>query len=195
GFFRLLKDYISKRDYSAALLVLWCGITFGILSLAIAKKQWYLMSLFPCFAIINAKMIDTWFSEKIKLNIIKGVIAFCIIANLIITCTPIRLDWNRNADMKKIAAYAKANINPDEKVLLYKIDDYWFTQLPFLFYSDRSLTRPVMNIEILNEKISKGENKFFLTTVSVWEELINNNELKDLNISISAGDYVLFSCL
>ena len=194
GFFRLLKDYISKRDYSAALLVLWSGITFGILSLSIAKKQWYLMSLFPCFAIINAKMIDTWFSERNKLKIIKGIIALCIFVTLVITCTPIRLDWNRNADMKKIAAYVQVNANPDEKVLLYKFDDYWIAQLPFLFYSDRSLTRSVMETEVLNEKLEKGENRFCLTTVSVWKELVAQKAIKNLNVLISSGDYVLFSC-
>jgi len=160
GVIKMGINVFKKKDKDALLLLLWIFITIIPLSISHSRHIRYILPTFSAFSIISAYVFDTSILKKENTKIQASIVFLILLTfiSLIIIATPVRLDWDRNKDIKAIAPYVEPYLScskddhsckltlsglPEEKVIAYKIEDYWTFQLPFLFYSNYSITRPI----------------------------------------------------
>lgn len=205
GIIKMGINVFKKKDTNALLLLLWIFITIIILSISHSRHIRYILPIFPAFSIITAYVFDTSILKKERLKIQSATVFLLVLTfvSLIIIATPVKLDWDRNKDIKTIAPYVKSYLScskeshrcklvleglPEEKVIAYKIKDYWPIQLPFLFYSNYSITRPINDkIEFLKMFDSNKKN-LCLSYYNDYKDLEKNYPLL-----VKYNDIVLFT--
>lgn len=159
GLFLIFKDFFTgkagakgrnKREdlfiYGAIFVIGY----IGIMSMASAKKGWYIMPVYPQLAIISAFALERFFSRggafkkdsrKKTLGFISRFLLFMFFAAFIISVFPVKLYKTDNLEYKnEIAAYAKslpaAAYNKNFIFQPAGFDcDYFDYQLPLLFYT------------------------------------------------------------
>jgi 4-amino-4-deoxy-L-arabinose transferase-like glycosyltransferase len=147
----------SETDQSAArLLVVWLTVVLGIMSAGHVKKLWYVMSIFPCLALLAASAVSSLVrSEVARRRIEIGGTAILAAAAILWATTPIGAARPREPDLVRMALAAKAHAPAGEKVV--NLDaDYWEIANQFLFYSDRDLTEPLGNVAAVRERVGTG---------------------------------------
>lgn len=75
-----------KRNKEKILLISWIAITFGIFLIAKTKLPWYLIPLYPGFAIITAHFLDNINVKKVKAGFIACIIIFIFSFHLPKSC-------------------------------------------------------------------------------------------------------------
>jgi 4-amino-4-deoxy-L-arabinose transferase-like glycosyltransferase len=147
---------LAPRERSL-LLFLWLAVVIGIMSLAIEKKLWYIMSAFPGLAILCARATGTWIpGERGRARTVAVGFAFLLALAAILNLTPLGLHFERNPDLMRIAQVVREVVPPGEKVL--NLDArYWKYGNQFLFYSDRDLTQPLGEPGRIRAGLDRGE--------------------------------------
>ena len=179
GFFLIIKDFLigksgsggrNKRDdlflYGAIFVIGY----IGVMSMASAKKGWYIMPVYPQLAIISAFALERFFARggapkkdarQKTLGFISRFLFFMFFAAFIISVFPVKLYKTDNLEYKnEIAAYAKslsgAAYNKNFIFQPAGFDcDYFDYQLPLLFYTGIIPRHSVKAAEI-NKIIAKG---------------------------------------
>ena len=173
GFGLMVKKWVKEKDNGSILLVSHVLITLCLLSLANARKIWYIMPVFPAFAIMGSLFANEYLlkKEKTKKLTLYSFFALGFILSVIILFTPVRLDWNRNADIKALAPFVKATVPEGTRVLTYKTEEYFALQLPFIFYTDRSSAYAITKKEEMINILEGKEQVFVLTYLAEYKEL------------------------
>lgn len=189
GFGLMLKKWIKEKDKGAILLVTHVVITLFVLSLSNARKIWYIMPVFPAFAVMASLFANEYFlkSEKSRRVTLYSFFGLGAVISVIILFTPVRLDWNRNADIKALAPYAKEVVPKGTRVQTYKTGDFFAIQLPFIFYSDRSTEYPVTDKQAMLSMLKGTGRVFALAYLPYYKEL------GDWQIIARYGELVFFT--
>ncbi len=157
GIYIIFKDYLSGADLKksgAARLVFYSAVFvtlyIGVMSLSSAKKGWYIMPVYPQFALICAYALGRYFSRgkttaaaarRNNLKFVSGSVLFLIFAAFVLGVFPVKLYKTDNAEYKnEIAKFAASfPVKAYDKALLFQpveFDcDYFDYQLPLLFYT------------------------------------------------------------
>jgi len=173
GFVLMLINRIKGKDRASGILLLHVTLSLLVLSAANARKIWYLMPIFPAFAIMASLFLNEYIlrSEKVKLAVLFSFFGAGAILAGVIIFTPVRLDWNRNADIKALAPYIKETVPEGQRLLLYKTEEYFTVQLPLIFYSDRSAHYPETEKEKMLNLLNGKEQVYGLTYEETYKEL------------------------
>ena len=128
---------------AARLLLVWLLVSVGVMSLAREKKLWYIMPAFPAFALLAAAAAAAWVRDPARRRrLMRGGYALLAAGALALNLTPLPASVDRRPDLQAVALAARDLVPAGERVL--NLDaGYDSTNPQFLFYSDRSLTRPL----------------------------------------------------
>jgi 4-amino-4-deoxy-L-arabinose transferase-like glycosyltransferase len=151
----------SARD-TARLLVLWFVVPVGIMSLGAEKKLWYIMSVFPCLALLAGLGAGAWVRKETTCRRVQvGGFALLGAAALAVWLFPIPLSKERKPDLQRIAIATRSLVPAGERLL--NLDaGYWKTVNQFLYYSDHGITEPIRDPAVVRSGLREG--RFALLT-------------------------------
>lgn len=187
--FALIGAWRIRRDRNTALLLgLWIAIVVGTMSLANEKKLWYVMTVFPCLALLSARTLGDWIaSPSARERTIAGGFGVLLLLAAVLNLTPVPLSRARRPDLQVMALVARASVPAGEKV--WNLDqEYWATNNQFLFYSDRELSEPLRDPEAVRRRLDEGATA--LLTVSAYDRVAAPDRARYPAIARS-GDWVL----
>ena len=145
----------SQRD-TARLLNLWLFLVVGVMSLAGEKKLWYVMSAFPCLALLSGIAAEAWIrSEGMRARLRDGSIVVLALAGIAMCLGPGAFSKDRRPDLQAIALATRETVPPG--VTLLNLDArYWKLANQFLFYSDHDVTEPLGDPERVRSGLLAG---------------------------------------
>ena len=128
---------------SARLVLSWLVIVVGTMSLGHVKKLWYVMSVFPCLALLAATAAGGGIrSEAARRRAVAWASAVITTVAAVVALTPIGTSNQRQPDLQQMARVVRTNVPAGQKVI--NLDaPYWDVANQFLFYSDHDLTEPM----------------------------------------------------
>ena len=132
-----------KKDENALLLLLWVLTIITVMSLMQSRVLWYIMPVFPAAAIISSTMIDYALPERFKILAAKVFVVLAAIAFLALNMTPVRLEADREPDVRILAPYVRALSDSGVTVAAFR-QDYYGLNNSLLFYSDHAAF-PILN--------------------------------------------------
>ncbi len=192
--------------------VLYVVIYIGVMSLASAKKGWYIMPVYPQMSLITAFALLYYYSRitilKVRreriLKFISGVLFFMIFTIFTISVLPVDLYRQDNAGYKnEIAVWARtlkdAAYNKNFIFQPVGFDcDYFDYQLPLVFYTGILPRRSIKASEIkktvrLNPSDAKN-NPVFFSEHNKYNNIIKESGLNidSYNIILKTNDYVIY---
>lgn len=213
GCFLIIKNLFWKNPaisemrlkYSnrlAFLILLYPAVFLTIMSSSQAKKGWYIMSVYPFFALISALFIaDYIFSKKLKkLLAFNGYIAgFIVFAIFIISLFPVKVYKNDNlifknefknfADSRPELKYKKDTIIPVDTD-----SDPFDYKLPMMFYSQLYPDVPVKSSGMDIKKFS-DKTKYYLCETQKFDKMCKDFNFNNgsLEIFVKTSDYILWN--
>ena len=141
---------------TAQLLVLWPLVVVGTMSIAIEKKLWYIMPVFPCLALLAARGAGAWIrSDAARRWTIRAGFGLLAAGGMLLNLTPVGAHYARNPDLLRLALVARSTVPEGEAVLNLDLP-YWNFANQFLFYSDRNLTEPLADPARVREGLDRG---------------------------------------
>ncbi|OGF46597.1 MAG: hypothetical protein A2452_11475 [Candidatus Firestonebacteria bacterium RIFOXYC2_FULL_39_67] len=190
GFILMITKWIKEKDKGSIILIIHVTLTLIILSLSNARKIWYIMPVFPAFAVMASLFTNNYIlkSEKARSIALVSLFGAGAILSGIILFTPVRLDWNRNADIKAIAPFVKEIVPEGQRILTYQTEEYFAVQLPLIFYSDRSANYPITEKEEMLKLVKAKEQIYGLTYMESFSKLG-----KPAEIIVRYGELVFFT--
>jgi 4-amino-4-deoxy-L-arabinose transferase-like glycosyltransferase len=159
GIFLIIKDFMNRKaaatgrnqkDILFLFGVIFVIVYIGVMSMASAKKGWYIMPVYSQLAIICAFALERFFARggvkkkdarKKTLVFISRFLFFMFFAAFIISVFPVKLYKNDNGEYKnEIAAYTKSLSGAayNKKFIFQPAGfdcDYFDYQLPLVFYT------------------------------------------------------------
>jgi 4-amino-4-deoxy-L-arabinose transferase len=134
----------TRRD-TARLLITWFCVVVGVMSVAAEKKLWYIMTVFPCLALLAGIAAGAWIrGASRRWAVVKATFAILVAVAIAVHVFPIPLSKARRPDLHRVALAARDLAPPGRKV--GNLDaPYWSTVNQFLFYSDHDLTEPLLD--------------------------------------------------
>ncbi|MGH7682509.1 MAG: ArnT family glycosyltransferase [Candidatus Eiseniibacteriota bacterium] len=177
----------SPRD-TARLLVVWFGVVLIPLSLAAEKKLWYVMSIFPCLALLAAIAAEAGIRSETTRRAIVGY-GFALLATIAVAAwaLPLPLGKARRPELQEVALAAREAV-PRDQVIANLDLPYWPVVNQFLFYSDHAITEPLGNPVAVREKLQAG--MFALLTPEGLARVAAGDS-GAYEIAASAGDWRL----
>lgn len=190
GAVKMVKNMKNNKK-ETLLIIFWVVILVGTMSIANARKLWYIMPAFSGMAIFSGYLLNYLFKkDEIRLIVVKSILFIFLIAVFVVTITPVNLNQNRHPEVIKIARIVKEIVPAGEKVLNYNFD-FWSINNVFLFYSDRTLTNPVNNIDVLIQRLNK--EKLVCLIKKEYYDTFFKKEERNYPVITASGNYVLFS--
>jgi hypothetical protein len=124
--------------------------------LANEKKLWYVMSVFPCLAILSASALAAWIrGEATRRRVMVGGFALLFGAALLVNLSPLRFSIERRPDLQRMALAARSMVPEGQALVSYDIEYYSVTP-QFLFYSDRTLEPPAPDRAEVRRRLDRG---------------------------------------
>jgi len=174
------KVYIDKMIFFPALFSVFY---LAIMSASQAKKGWYIMPVYPAFALISAAAAFHWFDASLKkgrrkiFNTLNYVLVSILCAVFILTVFPVKVYRSTNDAYKNdFAAFAAANPRIRYKrgaVQAVEVgDDYFDYQLPLLFYAGVIPGRSV-DAKAAREEIAGGTEKYYFVNSEKYDKIRN----------------------
>ncbi|HOD39908.1 MAG: Undecaprenyl phosphate-alpha-4-amino-4-deoxy-L-arabinose arabinosyl transferase [bacterium ADurb.Bin243] len=214
GIYLIFKDYLAgaglKKSpvrpvilYSAVFVTLY----IGVMSLSSAKKGWYIMPVYPQFALICAFALERYFASggtaraaarKNYLKFVSGAVLFMFFCAFALGVFPVKLYKTDNAEYKnEIAKFAAAfPLKPYDKTLRFQpveFDcDYFDYQLPLLFYTG---VIPEQSVKAAKLKISPADagTIFFCERKKLGRILSESGTAgESLETLLSTDNFVIF---
>ena len=127
---------------TARLLVLWPVVVVGVMSVGNEKKLWYVMSVFPCLALLAARALGAAIpGARARERVVLGGFALLAAAGAVLALTPWFAPPPRRPDLQVIA-HAARTLVPDGARVVYLDGAYSSLANQFVFYSGRDLDGP-----------------------------------------------------
>ena len=191
GTWTLLRAEVARRR--ALLPVCWAAVVLGLLSLAAAKKSWYVMPAYPALAILAGYGLDELLARRPRGReaFTAGIAGALLAFHLVAAGTPISLGRDRNRDLKAISAAARSAVAPGEHVVCFNLLPHWRYASPLHFYADRPLALPVTDPEVMQRIVRNAEAKAILTDVETYRRLAERLD-RPPRILATSGELILF---
>ena len=182
------RDEAPDRRSAAALVLLWLGVVVGVMSVAHVRKLWYVMSVFPCLALLSAKGVSRLLGrEPVRRRAMTSAGIVLALLAVMIAFTPIGTAHPRQPGLHRMALAARSRVRPGDKVL--NLDArYWDVANVFLFYSDRDLTEPLFNPATIREELRRG--RWALLRPSRVAEVVGDDAAA-FDVAAQSEDWVL----
>ena len=146
----------AKERSRAALLLLWPSVVIGTMSLGHAKKLWYVMSVFPCLALLSARAIGRILrSDAARRRGASWTTAVLVSFAGVVALTPLGAARPREPGLQQLTRVVRASVPAGQKIL--NLDTpYWEIANQWLFYSEHDLTEPIHDPDRLREGLRRG---------------------------------------
>lgn len=189
-FKNIKQTYNNKKDI---FVLVWIFIPIVILQMATRKNAYYIIPLYPAFALICSEVI-TGFSEKtVKRSIVASIlvsVVSCIIF-LSFPVIPYYLDRHKLSDPINVIPAMKA-VDNNEKIIIRYADSYSYTSM-FLFYANKN------NITLDNEQFEKEINsnnkKYFFAVKDEHMNSLLKKYNRKINILSETKEVLFFTNL
>lgn len=144
------------RRSAAMLVLLWLAVVLGVMSVGHVKKLWYVMSVFPCLALLASLGVSALLrSEAARRRAVGWATGVLAAMAGVIVLTPLGAATPRQPGLHRMALAARDRVHPGEKVI--NLDaPYWDVANVFLFYSDHDLTEPVQDPARVRADLARG---------------------------------------
>jgi hypothetical protein len=121
------------------------------------KKLWYVMSVFPCLALLAALAVGRLVGSEAARRRTAALASAALVAIAALAAgTPIGTPRPRQPDLHELARVVRANVPPGQSVI--NLDTpYWDVAHHFRFYSDHDLTEPLGDPARVRERLRGGE--------------------------------------
>ena len=136
GLWRLARK-IHTNHSTALFLLLWCLTLPLFMSLVRYRMPWYLIQVFPAFALAAAMALSEVFPEYTRDKWTKGFMAAGTVLVLLVNLQPFPLDRDRERDTRIVAPYVKHFAEKGVKVIALR-DDFYGLNNSLLFFSDHA---------------------------------------------------------
>jgi len=124
-----------KKVQGAIFVLIWIS-TFLILASAVqSRRLWYIMPVFPAASIAVGYAVRSLLSPRARLIVAKMVVVGVVFASIVINATPLRIDSEREKDVRLFAPYVRHFAGQHAEVVAYRKDFYGLNNA-LLFYSD-----------------------------------------------------------
>jgi len=156
----LRRAFDRSRDpeerSTARLLLLWLVIVFGTMSLGHVKRLWYVMSIFPCLALLSAIAAARFLpSENARRRTVTATLGVLVTIAGLFAMTPLGVGRPRNPELNAMARIIRANVPAGQPVV--NLDTpYWDVINTFIFYSDHDLGQPLADPTRVREQVRGG---------------------------------------
>jgi len=175
-------------DSGARLLVLWFCAVVVPLSLANEKKLWYVMAVFPCLALFAALALSRWIaSPGARRRVMAGGFGLLFVAAIVVNLLPIKLSIERRPDLQRMALAARTLVPAGQVVVSYDIS-YYAVAPQFLFYSNRSLTQPMLSADQVRSHLINGE--WALLKHESYAEVVGSDSIA-YPVAVASGGWTL----
>ncbi|PIR01181.1 MAG: phospholipid carrier-dependent glycosyltransferase [Nitrospinae bacterium CG11_big_fil_rev_8_21_14_0_20_45_15] len=163
----------KEKDSATLFLFLWPTVVICIMSYSANQTLRYLFMIFPALAIVTAKSISDWTSEKFRQKLLYVSIGTIMVTAIVINATPLEVKVSlkpSSVEVRKLASIINLNVPPDGKVGSYKLSK-WNPKQSVIFYSGRNLDYPLQEPEQLFEAIEKDPRSTWLTATFQWRKM------------------------
>ncbi len=168
GIFGIIKIFKEKID-NLKILILWAIVVWVGFTLPGYKDDYYLLAMFPGWAVINGFIFKYW-TQKFFKKIILTTSLLSIIFAVITIFTPIKFDKTRNPEFKILASYVKKVVPETERIVTYNLYPYDMMSL-FPWYFDRGIIALSNDEKQFLEITSSPDLKFVFFKVEDYENL------------------------
>jgi len=186
---RAFDRSIAPESRSASRLILiWLVVVLGTMSFGHVKKLWYVMSVFPCLALLSARAVGALLhSEPARRKAMGWASGVLAVGAAVFAATSIGESHRRQPDLYAMALVARADAPPGLRVI--NLDaPYWDVANAFLFYSDHDLTDPLGDPARVSELVRGGA--WALIAAARVEEIAGAPG-SGCRIAARAGDWAL----
>lgn len=195
------KVYIDPLIFYPAL---FAAVHLAVMSAGQAKKGWYIMPVYPAFALLcSLAVFHLWAPsgragrEKI-MKLVSGVFAFLLFAVFVTTVFPVKVYRSTNDayknDFAALAArdpkiaWRRGAVQPVEVG-----DDYFDYQLPLVFYAGVIPDRSV-GASAAREQIAAGSEKYYFVNREKYDKIRDACGVAEdsAEIAASSAEYVMW---
>jgi len=139
-----------KGDASSRILVLMGILVFGLYTIVPTRRPWYMVPVYPAFAILIAAFIVRFYDSRGQRLIYQRIILFGSFILIVIAAAycALSLSLNRKQEepLTSLARIAKSNSASDrEPLVLLDESEPVYAQVP-LFYSDRPVRQAYISV-------------------------------------------------
>jgi 4-amino-4-deoxy-L-arabinose transferase-like glycosyltransferase len=173
---------------SSRLILLWLVVVLGVMSLGHVKKLWYVMSIFPCLALLSARAVSRLIrSDRARYRAVTAAGTVLAMFAAVVALTPLGTAHERQPGLHRMALEARARIPRGEKVL--NLDaPYWDIANVFLFYSDHDVTEPLGDPARVREGLHRGG--WALIRAARLADVVRS-ESADYDVAARSADWAL----
>jgi 4-amino-4-deoxy-L-arabinose transferase-like glycosyltransferase len=107
-----LWQTLRQRDRAAALLLIWMALPLGLFSLAQTKIGWYVSMIYPAVALLLAKALVEWCTERLAVALIAAVMVIC--------CIRLPQPADGSPEVKLLATVIQQALKADDTVYVIK---------------------------------------------------------------------------
>jgi 4-amino-4-deoxy-L-arabinose transferase-like glycosyltransferase len=168
GIFGIIK-IVKEKIYNSYILIIWVAVVWIGFTLPGYKDDYYLLAMFPGWAVINGIIFAHW-TKKVdkKIFFYSGILMLVFV--LVTIFTPIKFDKTRNPEFRVLSSYIKQFVPESERVITYNLYPYDMMSL-FPWYVDRGVVPLTNNEEELYKLITTDETKFVFIRIEDYKNL------------------------
>jgi len=192
GGWKVLRE--DGRRERRWLPVVWAAGTLALLTLAAAKKSWYVLPAYPALAVLAGVGIDALLARRpwLRERYTAGLVGLLLLAHLIAIATPVTLGEDRNRDLKAIAPAARAAVPPGAHIINFNLLPPWKYVSPLYFYADRPLASPETDLAVMARIVVNREGEAILTDPPTYQRL-SASLGRSPRILAASGGLILFA--
>lgn len=156
------------------------------------RKSWYIMPIFPAFALLVGNYLSEYILKKEKRKFLfAGWVTFIFfIIMVIIISTPLQIKSRGSNDLRKMAPLIKKVVTLNKKINCFGME-FWSANNSFLFYTDRMLKEPINDFDSLI-MVMKKEDEYCLSRIKDY--LYHFKDKRDeFPVVIGGKEYVFFT--
>jgi len=162
GTIKYYKDFRNGDD-RALLILIWVSLYLIVMSIMKVKSNWYIMPVYPAFAIIAGRTLANYLREKGKINYVKYTAYLTFILLIVYNATRIRPSAVRQLDDRVLAPYIKHYAGKGTKLIAYGYDFPKFNNkvtafnVSLLYNSDHLAQLGIDTFEKLSESMKSAD--------------------------------------
>ncbi|MCD6460343.1 glycosyltransferase family 39 protein [bacterium] len=181
-----LKNFFKKNNLVKFLVIWFCAI-FLLFSIAGTKLHWYIMPVYPPFALITAEFLGLikGFGKK---AVVLLAAAAVVPLHIMFSSDYLTLDLNR--PMIELVQAVKNDIDDFDELYIYKAA----CTPSLIFYTDKKVTL-LHSIDEVMEKISSDKKIFLVADVkddyAIWQK-ISDKKISEAKPALMLAKYTAF---